>query len=156
MEVKNEFFSVEVESSDAGYQRLVRMMDQYLEKSHLSDALFEMFLAIKKYAVPGSIVGIKAGKKGNVFELAVRFTMRKDRLLQLDGEIASANELKGRTKHEIIASRMKEYKRDNPPKLDGFKMVMAYGQGEIRYRIKMLEDVAEVEIFMDIEEQGRE
>ncbi len=127
------FFDIMIKNNDNGYHNLTKLMDKYLIKDILNDTMFELFLAIRKYAFPDSIVEIKAEDKGDYYILWSKFSMPAKDLLKFDVEVQKANDMIDKAKEEIIESRMHEYRNETPRVLDGFKMVMAYAHSAINY-----------------------
>ncbi len=146
----NSFFDVMVKNNDKGYHHLTHLMDKYLFKDILNDTLFELFLAIRKYAVPDSIVEIKAVDHDEKYILWTKFQIPTRDLLKFDVEVQKANDLINLPKQEIIKSRMEEYRKEPKPVLDGFKMVMAYAHSKITYKTLKKDNLTEIQITMEL------
>ena len=148
---QNIFFNTTVLNNALSSNSLIQEIDRGLEKSVLSDTLFEMFFAIRRFAIPDSEISFQAAKEGNMFYLLAKFFIQKKDLLSLDVEIDKANSLKGQSKRDIYAQSVKDMKKTHS--LDGFNMVMAYAQSDILYNTQDDDNgrVA-VEVFMKIPE----
>ncbi len=146
----NSFFDVMVKNNDKGYHHLTQLMDKYLLKDILNDTLFELFLAIRKYAPDDSIIEIKAVDHNDKYILWTKFMIPTNDLLKFDVEVQKANDLINLPKQEIIKSRMEEYRKEDKPVLDGFKMVMAYSHSRINYKTINKGNHSEIQITMEL------
>ena len=155
-EILNSFFDVMVRNNDSGYHHLTQLMAKHLLKDILNDTMFELFLAVRKYAIPNSIIEIKAADHVDSYKLWMKFTIENKDLLRIDNEIAKANDMIDKTRDEIIQSRIEEFRNEDKPVLDGFKMVMAHAHTAINYKTMPKDGSTDIQIIMHLPKRKSE